>query len=119
MKKYITLFGFMAFFFVGSQFISAQNSNERPEAIAKEQTHTIHKLVELTGEQQGKVFKVLVDAENNLSGLNETNQGIKVQNEAKAAIAKNTDMKLKAILTPEQYAIYSKNMNPKPKKAKK
>ena len=44
MKKYISLFSFMALFFVGVQFSAAQSSERQqsPEAIAKEKTYKLH-----------------------------------------------------------------------------
>lgn len=111
MKKYITLFSIVALFFVGMQSTLAQDANrERPEAIAKQQTYELHKLVDLTGEQQGKVFKVLVEEQTNLSGIEANTKTIAAAQEAKLAVWKKTDASLKGILTQEQYNIYKKSL---------
>lgn len=107
MKKYITLFSIVALFFFGMQDTVAQhNSKQSPEAIAKQETYEMHKLVNLTGEQQGKVFKVLVDEQTNMVGIEKNAKDIATTQEAKAGILETTDKRLKAILTPEQYKIY-------------
>lgn len=110
MKKYITLFSVIALFFVGIQQSVAQDRQQSPEAIAKHKTHDLHKLVNLTGEQQGEVFKVLVDAESNMSALQAQGKNIESTQKTKAAILDNTNNRIKAILNPEQYAIYLKSL---------
>lgn len=111
MKKYITLFSIVALFFFGMQSSLAQEAQkQRPEAIAKQQTYELHKLVDLTGEQQGKVFKVLVEEQTNLSGIEETTKTIATAQEAKLAVWEKTDASLKAILTPEQYKRYKESL---------
>ena len=71
MKKYISLLSFIAIFFVGIQHSQAQDSNrfveaEMPEAIAKKQTHSLHQMSELTGDQQRAVYKVFLDYQQNV-----------------------------------------------------
>ena len=66
MKKYISLLSFIALFFVGIQQSQAQNTTrvveaEMPEAIAKKQTHTLHQMAELSGDQQRAVYKIFLD----------------------------------------------------------
>ena len=72
MKKYFTLFSVLAMFFVGIQMSNAQerSTTQTPEVIAKTKTHQMHELVNLTGEQQSSIFKLLVDSETNLAALN-------------------------------------------------
>ncbi|WP_250434618.1 hypothetical protein [Hanstruepera flava] len=111
MKKYITLFSIVALFFMGLQSSVAQDAQrQRPEAIAKQQTYDIHKLVTLTGDQQGEVFKVLVEQQTSLSGIEENTKSIATAQEAKLAVLENTNKRLKAILTPEQYKIYQESL---------
>jgi len=109
MKKYISLFSFIALFFVGIQQSSAQDksiSKESPEAIAKKKTYEMNNLLVLTGEQQGSVYKVLVDAENNIAALNESESNITTIQKNKAVIYDLVNSRLKGILTPEQLRTY-------------
>ena len=110
MKKYITLFSVIALFFVGMQNSVAQEKKQRPEEIAKIKTHDLHQLVDLTGEQQGEIFKILVDAESNMAALGGNGQNIQATQKTKAAILENTNSRIKAILNAEQYAIYLKSL---------
>lgn len=112
MKKYFTLFSVIALFFVGMQFSSAQEKKLRPEDKAKITTHEIHQLVTLTGKQQGQVFKVLVDTENDMSAIqsNAEGQDIHSTQKSKAAIMDRTNTRLKTILSPEQYMTYMKSL---------
>lgn len=117
MKKYITLFSMVALFFVGMQTTMAQDVNDqRPEPIAKQKTYELHKLVDLTGDQQGEVFKVLVEEQTNLSGIEENTRSIADAQEAKLAVLENTKKRLKSILTPEQYEIYERSLQKDKKK---
>lgn len=117
MKKYITLFSIIALFFFGMQSSVAQDAHkQRPEAIAKQQTYELHKLVSLTGDQQGEVFKVLVEEQTNLSGIEENTKSIATAQEAKVAVLEKTNMRLKSILTPEQYKIYQESLEKEKKK---
>ena len=117
MKKYISLFSFIALFFVGIQQSNAQDSGktmvkkERPETIAKQQTYELNNLLELTGEQQGAIFKVLVDAEHNKAALDGlSNDNIASAQKRKASISEFVQVKMKQILTPEQYERYTTTM---------
>ena len=119
MKKYITLFSIVALFFFGMQVSVAQDaSKQRPEVIAKQQTYEMHKLVDLSAEQQGQVFKVLVDEQTNMAGIEKSSNDIATTQKAKAGILKNTNTRLKTILTPEQYRTYNESLE-KEKKEKK
>ncbi|MFD2824410.1 hypothetical protein ACFS5M_12080 [Lacinutrix iliipiscaria] len=118
MKKYISLFSFIALFFVGVQQSQAQDSNrvveaEMPEAIAKKQTHELHQMMELTGDQQRDVYKVLVDYEQNTKALNRNDNVAAVQ-KSRAALMENVKTRMKSILTPEQFQLYLKSLE-KPK----
>ncbi len=119
MKKYITLFSVIALFFIGMQNSVAQNKQQTPEAIAKLKTYELHKLVNLSGKQQGEVFKVLVDAESNMSAVDSKGQNIQSSQKTKAAILDNTNTRIKAILNPEQYAIYLKSLEKEKEEVKK
>jgi len=111
MKKYITLFSVIALFFFGMHVSVAQNAkNQRPEAIAKQKTYELHKIVDLTGEQQSQVFKVLVEEETNMTGIEKNAKDIATVQEAKAGILENTEKRLKTILTPDQYKIYLQSL---------
>ncbi|WP_418509287.1 hypothetical protein [Corallibacter sp.] len=118
MKKYISLFSFIAMFFLGMQFSSAQASRTTqttPEAIAKQKTYEIHELVVLTGEQQSGVFRALVDAEENIKALNEKSD-IEAIQKYKAEILSRLNDKIKGILTPDQYKTYLTSLEEKNKK---
>jgi transcription elongation factor len=112
MKKYVSLLSFVALFFIGMQFSSAQTAQrqESPEAIAKQKTYELHELVNLSGEQQGAIFKVLVDAEQNLSVLNQKDTSDKFRQEGIKTINMRVAEGYKKILTPEQYAIYEESL---------
>ena len=116
MKRYITLFSIIALFFVGMQNSNAQEKKQSPEAIAKQKTQEIHELVGLTGDQQREIFKLLVDAESNLSAIGSTSQNIESSQKTRAAVMDNTNTRIKAILNPEQYAIYMRSLEKEEKK---
>ena len=112
MKKYISLLSFIAMFFVGMQFSVAQEKvkQERPEAIAKQKTFDLHQLVSLTGEQQGAIFKVLVDVEQNVASLSKGDMDIKSVQKTRSALLERKKSSIKAILTPEQFKTYSESL---------
>jgi len=117
MKKYISLLSLIAIFFVGMQQTQAQDARAQelasPEGLAKQQTHQLHQMVELSGDQQRGVFKVLVDLNQNLNAL-EGNDDITAVQRTKATLVENANGKLKSILNPEQYNAYLKSLE-KPK----
>jgi hypothetical protein len=118
MKKYISLLSFIALFFVGIQQSQAQNTNrvveaEMPEAIAKKQTHTLHQMAELSGDQQRAVYKIFLDYQQNVSALNE-NSDITSANRAKSSLMDSVTAKLKSTLNEEQFQTYLKTLD-KPK----
>ena len=110
MKKYITIFGFFALFLVGTQFAGAQEQVKKsPEAIAKQKTYQLHELVNLTGDQQGDIFRLFVDSEQNLQALDaKGGDAVSVQKN-KNQILEYVDQKLNVILTPEQYRAYTQS----------
>ncbi len=112
MKKYISFLSFIALFFIGIQFSSAQTADRQqsPEAIAKQKTYQLHQLVNLTGEQQGDVFRALVDAEQNLSGLSNKKDTDMIKQEGTRTVNEKVEASLKSILTPEQYKIYQESL---------
>ena len=120
MKKFISLFSFIAIFFVGIQQSQAQDSNrtveaEMPEAIAKKQTHELHQLTELTGDQQRSVYKAFVDYEANMKALK--GDDITFVQKTKATLMETLKLRLKSILSPEQYQMYLESIEKeKPKK---
>lgn len=115
MKKYISLFSFMALFFVGVQFSAAQSSERQqsPEAIAKEKTYKLHELVTLTGDQQGQIFRVLVDAEQNMSELKKKDISDKFRQEGVKTINLRVEEGFKNILSPSQYKMYETSLEVK------
>ncbi|MCX7548719.1 hypothetical protein OS188_12220 [Xanthomarina sp. F1114] len=113
MKKYLSFLSFIALFFIGLQFSSAQTDarqSQSPEAIAKEKTHELHQLVNLTGGQQSAIFKVLVDAEQNMGELNKRDVTDNLKQEGSITVRKNTEEAFKRILTPEQFNIYMESL---------
>lgn len=111
MKKYLTFLSFIALFFIGMQFSSAQSdARQSPEAIAKEKTHDLHQLVNLTGGQQSAIFRVLVDAEQNMSALNKNDVTDKLRQDGTKTVNQNLEEAYKRILTPEQFSLYQDSL---------
>ena len=72
MKKYITLFAFACFFFVGLQTTTAQNpTQDTPEIRAKLKTIALDKVVELNRTQTQQVYDIYLAYEKN-EGVSET-----------------------------------------------
>ena len=120
MKKYITLFSFIALLFIGTQQTQAQDADrraavEQPEAIAKKKTHELHQMAEMTGDQQRAVFKVLVELHENLNAL-DANDNIAAVQQSKAALLENTKARMKSILTEEQFKVYLRTLEESNKK---
>lgn len=115
MKKYISLFSFIALFFVGMQVSSAQSSQRQlsAEAVAKQKTLELHELVTLTGDQQGEVFKVLVDSEQNMGELLKKDISDKFRQEGIKTMNTRVQEGLKKILTPSQYKMYETSLKSK------
>tara|TARA_R100001377_G_C3190619_1_gene110413 strand:- start:11 stop:361 length:351 start_codon:yes stop_codon:yes gene_type:complete len=115
MKKYISLFSFIALFFVGMQFSTAQSSQrqQNPEAIAKQKTYQLHELVNLTGDQQGEIFKVLVDAEQNMGELLKKDISDKFRQEGIKTLNLRVEEGFKKILTPSQFDLYENSLKQK------
>ena len=113
MKKYITIFGFFALFLVGTQFASAQEQMKKTkvsvEATAKQKTYQLHEMVNLTGDQQGDIFRLFVDAEQNLQALDAKGGDAAAIQKNKDQVLEYVDQKLNVILTPEQYKTYSQS----------
>lgn len=112
MKKYISFLSFIALFFIGMQFSSAQTADKQqsPEAIAKQQTYQLHQLVNLTGDQQGAIFKVLVDAQQNRQELDKRDNTDMLKQEGTKTVDENVEASFKNILTPEQYKTYQASL---------
>ena len=115
MKRYITIFGFFALFLVGSQFAGAQEQTKKsprvaPEVTAKQKTYEMHEMLALSGEQQSQVFKLLVDAEQNLQAINSNGGDTAAIQDRKNEVLKYVDVKLSSILTPEQYKTYQQSL---------
>ncbi|GGG56261.1 hypothetical protein [Bizionia arctica] len=112
MKKYVSLLSFVALFFIGMQSSNAQTTERQqsPEAIAKQKTYQLHELVNLTGEQQSAVFKVLVDAEQNMSELVKKDTSDKFRQEGIKTVDKRIEDSYKQILTPSQYKTYEESL---------
>ncbi|MFD2552566.1 hypothetical protein ACFSQP_12155 [Bizionia sediminis] len=114
MKKYISLFSFIALFFVGMQMSSAQTDRQvGPEAIAKQKTYEIHQLVNLTGDQQGDVFKVLVDFEQNMSELLKKDVSDSFRQEGIKTMNQRAEEGLKKVLTASQFKTYQTSLQNK------
>ncbi|MEO8933254.1 MAG: hypothetical protein ABI295_03020 [Xanthomarina sp.] len=111
MKKYLPFLSFIALFFIGLQFSTAQTQlNQSPEAIAKEKTHDLHKLVNLTGGQQSAIYHLLVDAEQNMAVLNKKETTDKLRKSGSATVEQNITEGFKKVLTPEQYNLYLESL---------
>ncbi|TYA54609.1 hypothetical protein [Formosa maritima] len=115
MKKYISLLSFIALFFIGMEYSSAQHAEKQqsPEAIAKQQTYQLHQLVNLTGDQQGAIFKALVDAQQNRQELDKKDATDKLKQEGTITVDERVDESFKKILTPEQYKTYQASLEKK------
>ncbi|MFV0573375.1 MAG: hypothetical protein ACK5M1_13245 [Xanthomarina gelatinilytica] len=112
MKKYLSFLSFIALFFIGMQFSTAQNADRQqsPEAIAKQKTYELHELVNLTGGQQSAIFKVLVDAEQNMGELVKRDKSDKLRQEGVKTVNERVEENFKKILTPEQYKTYQASL---------
>jgi Spy/CpxP family protein refolding chaperone len=94
------------------QFSTAQNAERQqsPEVIAKQKTYELHELVNLTGDQQGAIFKVLVDAEQNMGELVKRDESDKLRQEGVQTVNERVEENFKKILTPEQYKTYQASL---------
>src|SRR5690606_39388215 len=111
MRKYVTFLSFIALFFIGLQFSAAQsNAKQSPEAIAKEKTHELQQIVNLTGGQQSAIFRVLVDAEQNSGALNKMDATDKLRQEGLKTVDQKTLESFRRILTPEQFELYTESL---------
>ena len=131
MKKYITLLSFIVCFAVSnaqqrsndnnsSATLSVQNDNtikqanikgSSPEASAKLRTHQLSQQFGLNGDQQGKIFDMLVDAENNLKVIEESSLNVTQKQERKREVYNYINSQMESILTPEQYRAYFSSLN--------
>jgi hypothetical protein len=112
MKKYVSLFSFVALFFIGMQSSSAQTTEKQqsPEAIAKQKTAELDKLLDLSGKQQGAIFDVLLDAEQTKKELQQDNVPKERKQIGEESIANNITANFEKILTPLQYATYKRSL---------
>lgn len=113
MKNILTVFAFAASMFIGIQSASAQSLTQdenRPEAIAKETTHTMTKKYGLNGDQTRAVFRALVtkevDYQKNVNGKDITSASVQSE---KDKIDNKLRGELKKILTADQYAEWEKD----------
>ena len=131
MKKYITLLSFILCFAVSnaqqrsndnnsSATLSTQNDNtikqanikgSSPEVTAKLRTHQLSEQFGLNGNQQGKIFDMLVDAENNLKVIEESSLNVTQKQERKREVYNYINSQMESILTPEQYRAYFSSLN--------
>ncbi|MCX7552035.1 hypothetical protein [Xanthomarina sp. F2636L] len=112
MKKYLSLFSFIAIFFIGIQSSSAQDAarQQSPEEIAKQKTYELHELVQLTGEQQSAIFHMLVEAEQNMGALNKKDITDSLRKDGTKTVNETVQAYYRKILTPEQYETYQKSL---------
>lgn len=112
MKKYLSFFSFIALFFIGMQFSSAQDAErqQNPEDIAKHKTNEIHQLVKLDEKQFDAIFNILLDAEKNMEEFNQDNISEERKEIGMDVVSKNITANFKKILTPEQYKTYEESL---------
>ncbi len=106
MKKIFTLLAFAFFFAVGTQSVLSQNKIQINKAAA-EKTEALYKAVKFSTDQRDLVYEALKDygqlmAKYNAAGSNDE--------EKKKKILERLDVKMKDILTEEQYERY-KSLN--------
>lgn len=118
MKSYLTLFGFIALFFVGFQTSIAQE-DPQTEALkkqtildhqnAKDQTFALHRVVNLSGEQVSKVNEMFLTIEKKQRLIDETvdKKDLKLKLDNLQAFKKDS---LEEILTESQYSVYLKSI---------
>lgn len=114
MKNILTVLAFAATMFFGTQAVSAQQTlsqdNNRPEVIAKEQTHQLTEKLGLNGDQTRAVFRAMVSnqvaLQKHVSGKDANN--VSVKND-KTKIDTQLQADMKKILTDAQYAQWSKD----------
>lgn len=93
MKKLITLV-LIAFAFIFS--VQDVNAQQRPEEVAKLKVAELSQTLDLTGDQQRSLWRVMVKKESALAKAGESTQEIE----------STFDKEIKEILTPEQYQKY-------------
>ncbi|MEX0995503.1 MAG: hypothetical protein WDZ45_00480 [Flavobacteriaceae bacterium] len=93
MKKLITLL-LIAFAFTFS--VQDANAQQRPEEVAKLKVAELSQTLDLTGDQQRSLWRVMVKKESALAKAGESTQEIEA----------TFDKEIKEILTPEQYKKY-------------
>lgn len=113
MKNILTVLAFAASMFFGAQSVSAQSLSQdsnRPEVIAKEQTHTLTQELGLNGDQTRAVFRALVAKEvnyqKNVTGKDVGNAAVKAD---KTKYDGELQSSMKKILTDAQYAQWMKD----------
>lgn len=93
MKKLITLV-LIAFAFIFS--VQDVNAQQRPEEVAKLKVAELSQTLDLTGDQQRSLWRVMVKKESALAKAGESTQEIE----------STFDKEIKEILTPKQYQKY-------------
>jgi len=93
MKKLITLL-LIAFAFTFS--IQDANAQQRPEEVAKLKVAELSQSLDLTGDQQRSLWRVLVKKESAIAKAGESTKEIEA----------TFDKEIKEVLTPEQYQKY-------------
>lgn len=113
MKNILTILAFSASMFFGIQSASAQSLTQdqnRPEVIAKTETHTMTEKYGLNGDQTRAIFRALVnkevDYQKHVNGKDISSAAVKAE---KSKIDNKLREELKKILTPEQYAQWEKD----------
>ncbi len=113
MKNILTVLAFAASMFIGTQSISAQSLSQdtnRPEVIAKEQTHQLTEALSLNGDQTRAVFRALVAKEvsyqKSVTGKDLSSTPVKADQKK---IDTELQASMKKILTDAQYAQWMKD----------
>lgn len=113
MKKILTIFAFTASMFVGIQSVAAQSLSEdqnRPEVVAKTETHTMTEKYGLNGDQTRAVFRALVnkevDYQKHVTGKDINSATVKAE---KDKIDSKLREEMKKILTSDQFAQWQKD----------
>lgn len=113
MKNILTVLAFAATMFFGAQSVSAQSLSQdanRPEVIAKQETHVLTEDLGLNGDQTRAVFRALVAKEvnyqKNVTGKDLSNAAVKAD---KQKYDSELQESMKKILTAAQYSQWMKD----------
>ena len=120
MKKYFTILGCLALFFIGTQASISQNLQKKQSEAAnkqdiidhdsaKKQTFDLHQIVNLDGDQVSKVHDLFLDLDKR-QRLVSSASDMKMKDKSLVEIETFKNEQLKKLLTEAQFDMYLKSM---------